>query len=118
MIALGSGCTEHDLYTAWHNNLIARAYSHGLSASYISIRRFEDRGGYEDFLSHLHAIMGTDYLIENGRVGFDGTHPDQGQGAEAFFCKWGDDWGEPLQDIKDCVAKIRAEADQFANRQS
>ncbi len=49
----------------------------------------------------------TEYLVAHERIGFDGEHPDQGEGAEYFFCRWGGDYGEPPEAVKSCVEKFR-----------
>lgn len=48
----------------------------------------------------------TEYLIQHGRIGYDGEHPDQGQGAEYFFCRWGDDWGKPPEAVQKFMAEF------------
>jgi hypothetical protein len=49
----------------------------------------------------------TEYLMSHGRIGFDGEHRDQGEEAETFFFRWGENWGESPKPIRDCVAKYR-----------
>ena len=52
----------------------------------------------------------TEHLVKYGRIGFDGEHPDQGQGAEYFFFRWGDDYGRPpkgIQNIANCHYKTK-----------
>lgn len=51
----------------------------------------------------------TEYLLAHGRIGYDGNHPDCGEGADEFFCRWGDDWGKPPEKIAAHVDGFRAE---------
>jgi hypothetical protein len=48
----------------------------------------------------------TAYLVEHGRIGWNGGHWDSGEGSEEFFFRWGGDYGEPPQ-------KARAEIDKL-----
>ena len=71
----------------------------------------------------------AEHLVEHGRIGFYGPHhprpsevpplpaafkdrpqPDQGEEAETFFCRWGNDYGEPPEEVQSCVEKFRAMA--------
>ena len=73
----------------------------------------------------------TDYLVEHERIGFYGPNnprpsyipplpaafkdkpqPDNGEEAETFFCRWGGDYGEPPEEVRSCVEKFRAMAQE------
>lgn len=50
----------------------------------------------------------TEHLIQHGQIGFDGNYPDQGEEAEMFFGNWGNDYGEPPETVRSCVARYRS----------
>ena len=73
----------------------------------------------------------TEYLVEHERIGFYGPNnprpsyipplpaafkdkpqPDNGEEAETFFCRWGGDYGEPPEEVRSCVEKFRAMAQE------
>lgn len=60
----------------------------------------------------------AEHLVAHGRIGFDGKHPDQGEGAESFFCRWGGDYGEPPEAVQSAISSFRKSADELkANKQ-
>ena len=73
----------------------------------------------------------TDYLVEHERIGFYGPNnprpddvpplpaafkdkpqPDNGEEAGKFFSRWGGDYGEPPEEVRSCVEKFRAMAQE------
>lgn len=66
------------------------------------------------FLGAVRAILSqcktqwdevTEYLVEHGRIGFNGEHKDSGEGAEEFLFRWGE-WYQPPKEVKAVVARF------------